>query len=80
MNERAVDTSRDLVTLTFDLLTLNNCPLRVRSFRISTVRGELQRLLPNLNALVAISKGMRPVKLCTDKILQFCHWRAVRKG
>ena len=40
MNERAVDTSRDLVTLTFDLLTLNNCPLRVRSFRISTVRRQ----------------------------------------
>ena len=32
--------------------------------------GELQRLLSNLNALVAVSKGMRPVKLCTHKILQ----------
>jgi len=27
--------------------------------------------LPNLNALVAVSKGMRAVKLCTNKILQF---------
>jgi len=34
-------------------------------------RGELQRLLSNLNALVAVSKGMRAVKLCTSKILQF---------
>ena len=33
--------------------------------------GELQRLLPNLNALVAASKGIRAVKLCIDKILQF---------
>jgi len=28
-------------------------------------------LLPNPNVLVAISKGMRAVKLCTKKILQF---------
>ena len=34
-------------------------------------RGELQRLLPNPNALVAVSKGMRAVKLCTNKIRQF---------
>jgi len=32
---------------------------------------KLQRLLPNLNALVAVSKGMLAVKLCTNKILQF---------
>jgi len=34
-------------------------------------RGELQHLLPNPNALVAVSKGIRAVKLCTNKILQF---------
>jgi len=28
--------------------------------------GELQRLLINPNALVAVSKGMRAVKLCTN--------------
>jgi len=28
-------------------------------------------LLPNPNVLVAVSKGMRAVKLCTNKILQF---------
>jgi len=27
--------------------------------------------LPNPSALVAISKGMRAVKLCSNKILQF---------
>ena len=32
---------------------------------------ELQHLLPNLNVLVAVSKGMRAVKLCSNKILQF---------
>ena len=32
--------------------------------------GELQHLLRNLYALVAISKGMWAVKLCTNKILQ----------
>jgi len=35
---------------------------------ISTV---LVILLPNPNVLVAISKGMLAVKLCTGKILQF---------
>ena len=34
-------------------------------------RGELQRLLPNPNALATVSKGMWAVKLCTNKILQF---------
>jgi len=33
--------------------------------------GELQRLLPNTNVLVAVSKGMWAVKFCTNKILQF---------
>ena len=33
--------------------------------------NELQRLLPNQNALFAVSKGMRTVKHCTNKILQF---------
>ena len=33
--------------------------------------GELQHFLPNPNALVAISKGMRAVKLCTNKIFKF---------
>jgi len=31
----------------------------------------LQRLLADPNVLVAISKGMQAVKLCTNKILQF---------
>ena len=35
-----------------------------------TLLAELQRLLPIPNALVAISKAMRAVKLCTNKILQ----------
>ena len=33
--------------------------------------GELQHLLPNLNALVVVGKGMQTVKLCNNKILQF---------
>ena len=33
--------------------------------------GKLQRLLPNPNALVAVSKGMQAAELCTNKILQF---------
>ena len=32
---------------------------------------ELQRILANPNALVVISKDMRAVKLCANKILQF---------
>jgi len=36
--------------------------------------GELQRLIPDPNALVAVSKGMRAVKLCTNKILQVLNW------
>ena len=35
---------------------------------------KLQRLLPNRNALVAIRKGMRAVKICTNKILLFFNW------
>jgi len=36
-----------------------------------TLFRELWHLLPKLNALVAVSKGMRAVKLCSSKILQF---------
>jgi len=32
---------------------------------------ELQHLLSNAYVLVAVSKGMRAIKLCTNKILQF---------
>jgi len=32
---------------------------------------ELRHLLHNPNVLIAISKGMRTVQLCTNKILQF---------
>jgi len=35
------------------------------------LKKTLQRLLPFLNVLVAISKGMQTVKLCTNKILHF---------
>ena len=35
------------------------------------LRRMLTALFPNPNALVAISKGMRQVKLCSNKILQF---------
>jgi len=35
----------------------------------------LKRTLANPNALAAVSKGMRAVKLCTNKILQFLKWR-----
>jgi len=38
---------------------------------MATSTFELQRLLPNPNALVAVSKGMWAVKLCTNKIVQF---------
>jgi len=34
-----------------------------------TLLKRLQRLLANLNALVAVSKGMQAVQLCTNKIL-----------
>jgi len=33
--------------------------------------GQLQRLLPNPNTLVVVSKGMQAVKLCINKIPQF---------
>jgi len=47
-------------------------PTRYRDGADNTVEaGELQRFLPNPNALVAVSKGMRAVKLCTNKLLQF---------
>jgi len=38
---------------------------------IDNTAGEFQHFLPNPNVLVAISKGMQAVKLCTNKILQF---------
>jgi len=38
---------------------------------MATSTFELQRLLPNPNALVAVSKGMWAVKLCTNEIVQF---------
>jgi len=40
-------------------------------FFVFFCRGELWCLLPNPNALVAVSKGMWAVKLCINKILQF---------
>ena len=61
-----------LVSVTFTMFT--GCQFFtffwsfIMSHRIMT---ELQRLLPNANALVAVSKGMQTLKLCTSKILQF---------
>ena len=40
-------------------------------YSVDKIKGKPKRLLPNLNALVAISKSMWAVKLCTSKILQF---------
>ena len=37
----------------------------------NTVKNSSTCLLPNLNALAAVSKGMRAVKLCTNEIIQF---------
>jgi len=34
-------------------------------------QGELQHLRLNSDALVAVSKGMQAVKLCTNKIIHF---------
>jgi len=39
--------------------------------RVDNTIDELQHLVPSPNALVAASKGMWAVKLCTNKILQF---------
>jgi len=36
-----------------------------------TVEEKSVTFSPNLNALVAISKGTRAVKLCINKIIQF---------
>ena len=36
-----------------------------------TLLRRIPRLLPNQNAMVAVSNGMRAVKLCTNKIIQF---------
>jgi len=41
---------------------------------------ELRRLLPDLNALAAVSKGMPAVKLCSNKILQFLTGGATNTG
>jgi len=41
---------------------------------IDNTAGEFQHFLPNPNVLVAISKGMQAVKLCTNKILQWRCW------
>jgi len=49
---------------------LLNCRCK-RSLLLYCSWGELQHLLPNLNALVAISKGMWAVKLCTNRSMQF---------
>jgi len=43
----------------------------------NTVEKGFQRLFPNPNALVAVGKGMRAVKLCNNKILQFLTGGAV---
>jgi len=32
---------------------------------------ELRCILPSLNVLVAVNKGVRAVELCSNKILQF---------
>jgi len=37
----------------------------------SIITEELQHLLPNPNAIVAVNKGMMAVKLCFNKMLQF---------
>jgi len=37
--------------------------------------GELQRLLPNPSVLVAVSNGLRALKLCTNKIVLSCRCR-----
>ena len=43
----------------------------------NTVEKGFRRLFPNPNALVAVGKGMRAVKLCNNKILQFLTGGAV---
>jgi len=43
----------------------------------NTIEKGFQRLFPNPNVLVAVGKGMRAVKLCNNKILQFLTGGAV---
>jgi len=43
----------------------------------NTVEKGFQHLFPNPNALVAVGKGTRAVKLCNNKILQFLTGGAV---
>jgi len=40
-------------------------------YSVDKIGGKPKRLLPNLNVLVAISKSMWAVKLCTSRILLF---------
>jgi len=42
-----------------------------RTFSQDNTVEDHSSILPNPNALVAVSKGMHTVKLCTNKILQF---------
>ena len=52
--------------------TTFNLPLLLTYARYrDSVHIAVERLLANLNALVAVSKGMQAVKLCTNSILQF---------
>jgi len=53
------------------LLTLHFGISKYRDSLDNTQLKRTQASLPNLNALVAVSKGMRAVKLCTNKILHF---------
>jgi len=56
--------------ISFLIETQNDCIFVVRRQRRYCC-GQLQRFLPNPNALVAASKGMRAVNLCTNKISHF---------
>jgi len=57
--------------LNVSLFILTLMPLTVRRQCRWHCWGTLQRLFPNQNALVAVIKGMRAIKLCANKILQF---------
>jgi len=45
--------------------------VQVTELRRTLSSPELCRLLPDPNALVAVSKGMQAAKLCSDRFLQF---------
>ena len=47
------------------------CYLQRYGVSVDDTVDELQRILANLNGLVVVSKDMRAVKLCANKILQF---------